>query len=192
MGSKHIMKDSPALSSKQVKTFTIYSSIFLAVASVCFLVFIQDKSLVDVFLDGYAPHVQIIIGLLVGSILAVVIRYVPFLSSLRQMARHLIGAQLQPKKVEIPLFAYATATGEELLFRAILQPFIGVWLTSVVFTLSHGSFDFKSRGMILFNVFLFISSVVMGLLYMHVGLLAVIMAHGIYNVWIMLYAIKSK
>lgn len=172
--------------------FTIYFSIFIAAVSVCYLVFIQDKSLANIFLDGYEPYLQIIIGLLVGSALAAIIRYVPFLLSLRQLARHLIGAQLQPKKAEISLFASATAIGEELLFRAILQPIIGVWLTSVVFALSHGGFDFKSRGMILFSVFLFISSIIMGLLYAHVGLLAAITAHGVYNVWIMLYAIKSK
>lgn len=53
------------------------------------------------------------------------------------------------------------AWAEELLFRAVIQPFLGVWLTSLIFMVIH--FRYLKKVYALFEVYLL--SVVLGWLY---------------------------
>jgi hypothetical protein len=70
---------------------------------------------------------------------------------------------------------------EELLIRAALQPLLGLWWSSALFTLAHWRTaalvrSAANRAFYLINVF--IVSLALGLLYEHVGLLAAILAHA--------------
>lgn len=89
---------------------------------------------------------------------------------------------------QISFFAGA---GEELLFRGAIQPLIGNTFTSMIFIAIHGYFKFRSPGHILFGVIMFGLSFMLGLLFEHVGLIAAMTAHAIYDV-IMLQIIQRR
>ena len=74
----------------------------------------------------------------------------------------------------------AAAIGEELLFRAALQPFLGVWIVSLLFLVTHVPvyrFRKLDKATLAQAAGIFACSVVLGLVYQYVGLVAAIMVH---------------
>jgi membrane protease YdiL (CAAX protease family) len=75
----------------------------------------------------------------------------------------------------------AAAVGEEALFRAALQPLLGVWLTSLVFLLTHTPlhrFRQLDRATLIQAAGVFGASVGLGFVFQYVGLLAAVMVHA--------------
>jgi hypothetical protein len=87
----------------------------------------------------------------------------------------------------------AAAIGEELLFRAAMQPLLGVWITSLVFLLTHTPvYQFrKLNGATLLQAAgVFGASVALGFIYQYVGLLAAMMVHTALDV-VGLYVVRN-
>ncbi|QNA97680.1 CPBP family intramembrane glutamic endopeptidase [Massilia sp. Se16.2.3] len=87
----------------------------------------------------------------------------------------------------------AAAIGEELLFRAALQPLLGVWITSIVFLLTHTPvyrFRKLNRATLVQALGVFGASVALGFLYQYVGLLAAMMVHTALDV-VGLYVVRT-
>jgi len=73
------------------------------------------------------------------------------------------------------------AIGEEMLFRAALQPLLGLWMTSVVFLVVHTPvyrFRRLDRATLVQAAGVFGASVVLGLVFQYVGLLAAMLVHA--------------
>jgi membrane protease YdiL (CAAX protease family) len=73
------------------------------------------------------------------------------------------------------------AIGEEMLFRAALQPLLGLWITSVVFLVVHTPvyrFRRMDRATLVQAAGVFGASVVLGLVFQYVGLLAAMLVHA--------------
>jgi uncharacterized protein len=72
--------------------------------------------------------------------------------------------------------------GEELLFRAALQPLVGLWIGAVIFAAAHirtatlSSPSNVKRFSYLLNVA--VAGVVLGLVFEHLGLVAAILVHA--------------
>jgi membrane protease YdiL (CAAX protease family) len=74
----------------------------------------------------------------------------------------------------------AAAIGEEMLFRAALQPLLGVWIVSLLFVLTHVPvYQFRKLdgATIAQAASVFIGSVVLGYVFEYVGLLAAMLVH---------------
>lgn len=71
--------------------------------------------------------------------------------------------------------------GEELLFRAGLQTFTGVWLTSIIFVAIHGYFSLKNLEMNYYGLLVFPFILLISLGYEHFGLWFSISAHFAYD-----------
>ena len=77
--------------------------------------------------------------------------------------------------------ALCAAIGEELLFRAALQPLLGVWIVSLVFLATHVPvYRFKrlDRATLIQAAGVFGASVVLGYTFLYVGLLAAMIVHA--------------
>jgi membrane protease YdiL (CAAX protease family) len=75
----------------------------------------------------------------------------------------------------------AAAVGEEMLFRAALQPLLGVWIVSLLFLLTHVPvyrFRQLDRATIAQAAGVFGGSVVLGFVFEYVGLLAAMLVHA--------------
>jgi membrane protease YdiL (CAAX protease family) len=76
--------------------------------------------------------------------------------------------------------ALAAAIGEEMLFRAALQPLLGVWIVSLLFLVTHMPvYRFRrfDRATLAQAAGVFGSSVVLGFTFQYVGLIAAILVH---------------
>jgi membrane protease YdiL (CAAX protease family) len=86
----------------------------------------------------------------------------------------------------------AAAFGEELLFRAALQPLLGIWTASLLFLLAHApAYRLRSLGRaeLIQAAGVFAVSVFLGLIFEYSGLLAAMLVHAALDI-AGLYAIR--
>ena len=124
--------------------------------------------------------------LLVGQVLALVaagLSWVLFrmTASTASSARTIQSyARLDLRGLNPLWISIAAAVGEEMLFRAALQPLLGVWIVSLLFLLTHfPAYRFrKLDGATLAQAAaVFGGSVVLGFVFQQVGLLAAMLVH---------------
>jgi membrane protease YdiL (CAAX protease family) len=75
----------------------------------------------------------------------------------------------------------AAAIGEEMLFRAALQPLMGVWIVSLIFLVSHMPlyrFRQLDGATLVQAASVFGGSVVLGFVFQYVGLIAAMLVHA--------------
>lgn len=99
-----------------------------------------------------------------------------------QAAQRELAAALGPQTTtSITVLAVTSAVGEELLFRAALQPALGFWWTAALFGALHGGYNPK---LIAWTVFAFLAGLLLGALADWTGsLLAPIVTHLTVNFW---------
>jgi uncharacterized protein len=79
-------------------------------------------------------------------------------------------------------FGLCAGVGEELLFRGALQPLLGIWWTGLLFALAHyGTGGFKSMNLMKWGyaAFLFLTSLMLGLVLIEIGLIAAVVLHSV-------------
>jgi membrane protease YdiL (CAAX protease family) len=79
-------------------------------------------------------------------------------------------------------FGLCAGIGEELLFRGALQPLLGIWWTGLIFALAHyGTGGFKSMNSMKWGyaAFLFLTSLMLGLVLTQIGLIATMVLHSV-------------
>ena len=83
------------------------------------------------------------------------------------------------------LIGLAAGIGEELLFRAALLPLLGLWLSSALFAVAHlRTTQLAARPLQQFGYIVntFFAGIALGLMFVHIGLLAAIGVHVIIDV----------
>ena len=128
---------------------------------------------------GEYPARDASVGLGAGLLLAFVSRLAVVLPAGRAMAEAFTRAIGRPSLWTCLALAAAAGTSEELLFRAVLQPELGIWLVTVLFAAAHFPFD---RSLALWPLLAFPTGLVFGGLYESTGAaLAPIVAHTVVN-----------
>lgn len=96
------------------------------------------------------------------------------------VVRALLGAQ-----IPLPVVLIVSASAgifEELFFRGVLQPILGLWPTAVLFVLLHGYVQWASWRHLLFTALMIVLSAGLGYLAREVALSAAMLAHAVYDV----------
>jgi membrane protease YdiL (CAAX protease family) len=84
-------------------------------------------------------------------------------------------------------FGLCAGIGEELLFRGSLQPLLGIWWTGLLFALAHyGTGRFNSMNLMKcgYAAFLFLTSLMLGLVLLQIGLIAAVVFHSVGDAFI--------
>jgi len=137
---------------------------------------------------GEPPIQQLFLGAVTGSLLAVLglaaftvgLRYIKGLFALREQMLTLFS------RVDLsgmnPLMIGITAgLWEEVLFRAAVQPIIGIWWGSLLFMLAHtgtGQFWTMNWKKAIYAFGVFVAGVMLGEIFEHVGIIAAIATHA--------------
>lgn len=117
------------------------------------------------------------VGLAVVALDALLERVIPALRDMGQAFRELLGAGMTPQRAL--LYASLSAIGEEILFRGLLQPWLGLVASSLIFGLMHFPPD---RRLLIWPVFAAAMGFAFGGLFLYTGdLLAPIVAHFTIN-----------
>jgi membrane protease YdiL (CAAX protease family) len=130
---------------------------------------------------------QALAGLVGGAALAAMqIRLLAASPRWRSFSQAALGGT-ELRGSDIVLISVAAGVAEELLFRAALQPLIGVWWTSLLFAAVHANYaplrhdrsDWGFSAAALLTVFGL--SVLLGVAYEYAGLAAAVAAHATYD-----------
>ncbi len=109
----------------------------------------------------------------------------------RDFFAKMIG-QLDPKIYHIIFYSTCAAVGEEILFRGAIQPFLGIWWTSVLFIFLHGYLNPYNWQITLYGVFMVMISAGLGYLYELLGIYAAMFAHFIYDLVMFLFLRREQ
>ena len=173
----------------QVLTCVAFSLIALAI------IFIAQHEPLSVLRGPMTAGEQLLLGLGLSA-LAAVASYASFrLTARSEATANTIKAygRLDLSGFNPVWISLAAAIGEELLFRAALQPLLGVWITSLIFLLTHTPvYQFRrlNKATLVQAAGVFGASVALGFIYQYVGLLAAMMVHTALDV-IGLYVVRN-
>jgi membrane protease YdiL (CAAX protease family) len=183
------------LTTGKLLILSIVSANIYLFLSLLILKYWQDGWLPSLFVSDFSLISQIGIGLGAGSLASAVIYFMILHSPISDViSDYSVFKALS--KADFSIFdntqiSFFAGVGEELLFRGAIQPLLGNTLTSIIFIGIHGYFKFRSPGHILFGVMMFGLSFMLGLLFEHIGLIAAMAAHAIYDL-IMLQLIQRR
>ena len=161
----------------------------------CLIIVVAQDEFLSVVRGPMGIATQLLCGLVLSA-LAAVVSYVSFrLTARSEATANTITAygRLDLSGLNPVWISLAAAIGEELLFRAALQPLLGVWITSLIFLLTHTPvYQFRrlNRATLVQAAGVFGASVVLGFIYQNVGLLAAMMVHTALDV-VGLYVVRN-
>jgi len=161
----------------------------------CLIIVVAQDEFLSVVRGPMGIATQLLCGLVLSA-LAAVVSYVSFrLTAKSEATANTITAygRLDLSGLNPVWISLAAAIGEELLFRAALQPLLGVWITSVIFLLTHTPvYQFRrlNKATLVQAAGVFGVSVVLGFIYQNVGLLAAMMVHTALDV-VGLYVVRN-
>ena len=92
---------------------------------------------------------------------------------------------------DILFYSFCAGVGEEILFRGVLQPLLGLWFAAVLFVLLHGYISIKDWKKSIYGVFLVFVSAGFGYLFSYIDIYAAMAAHFIFDV-IMFFKLKNE
>lgn len=93
---------------------------------------------------------------------------------------------------EIIFISTCAGIGEEILFRGAIQPFLGVWLTAIVFVAIHGYLNPLNWRLSLYGIYMTAIIGGMGYLTIYLGLVAAITAHIAIDIVLLTALARSK
>jgi membrane protease YdiL (CAAX protease family) len=139
-------------------------------------------------LQGSPVEWQAMCGFLIGLAVAVpawmlVENVRPFTPFRRQM--HEFAGRLDLQGLNPLWMGLCAGIGEEMLFRGALQPLVGLWATSLVFTLLHyqtGGFRTMNRMKWVYAALVLLASLLLGYIFDALGLIAAAFTHSTIDV----------
>lgn len=141
--------------------------------------------LVPVLVGKFNIAIQVLIGIAGGGcmiLLAFFMSKWEFLNEVQsKFAIQLGGYQLSLQ--EIVFLSFCAGFGEEMLFRGMLQPWLGIFFTAFLFIALHGYISVKSSAHLIFGLALWSMGIGLGLLGAYSGLISAAIAHMIYDIY---------
>ena len=139
----------------------------------------QDTTLQRILSGGRSVWFQLFIGLSFGALsgmLAWGLISTHFMSALRWHYASLMS-RLKMGFKDILFLSLCAGFGEELFFRAGLQSYMGIWLTSFVFVALHGYLNPLKPRLMLYGLFMVVVIAGFGKLYANFGIITSMSAH---------------
>lgn len=141
--------------------------------------FFAEQPLSELWSYGENWGYQLLRGVLFGTIAVLNMLWLirtPLLTAPREFFTQLIK-KADLKLPDIIFLSLAAGIGEEILFRAAIQHYLGIWLTAIVFVAVHGYLNPYNTKMSVYGILMVFVSAGLGYLFEYVGLLAAISAH---------------
>lgn len=141
-------------------------------------------SLFRVFFEGWPYWQQILLGTGFGLI-ASILAWRIIQSTILKEVRKFFVKLLKPfgfRFGDILFISFSAGIGEELLFRASIQPLLGIWFTAFLFVLLHGYLSVWNWQLSIYGAFMVIVAAGFGYLFRYTGILSAIMAHAVIDI----------
>ena len=141
--------------------------------------------LVPVLVGKFNIAIQVLIGVAGGGCMILLAFFMSKWEYLNEVQSkftiQLGGYQLTLQ--EIVFLSFCAGFGEEILFRGMLQPWLGIFFTAFLFIALHGYISVKSSAHLIFGLALWSMGIGLGLLGAYSGLISAAIAHMIYDIY---------
>lgn len=179
------------------KKFLLVCSIFtlgLIFLSTLLINIFHSKTLLDVFLKGIPWHHQILHGSIFGALAATSILAflkIKYFENVNHFFEEILTI-LKLKIIDIFFISACAGISEELFFRATIQPWLGLWVTSILFIALHGYLDFTKLKLFFIGLFMVLVAAGLGFMYENAGIISAIMAHIVFDIIMLFHFIKKN
>lgn len=144
---------------------------------------LQDQSFVEVLWRGYPLVYQLAIGMVSGMVSAGIALFLisqAFFFREKAFYYGLISS-LNLSPFGMLVLSLCAGIGEELFFRAGIQPFLGIWWTAILFVFIHGYLNPRNWRISVYGVVMVMIIAGFGYLFETAGIFAAIIAHAVFD-----------
>ena len=155
--------------------------------------FFTESDFLYIFVSKSNLLYETFAGLIVGIISGTIGWKIISLKFMAPVLNKYIGL-ISSIDIDLSLFifiSFCAGVGEEILFRGVLQPLIGIWITAVLFVAIHGYLNPVNWRISIYGIYLTLVIGIIGHLTDWLGLTTAIIAHMIIDV-ILFYKINQK
>lgn len=168
-----------------IQLVSLLSGLFWILLGFVIIYFFQEKPIYEPFTEGLEVWYQLLTGLIFGAIFSFLALQLLHNEKMKAVIES-YGIIQQIRELKLTPFQMVTLSlvagiSEEFLFRAAIQPLLGVWLTSIIFIGIHGYIRLSSIPKFLYTMFTFLLSCALGYLYIAFGIYSAMMAHAVYD-----------
>lgn len=145
---------------------------------------VQERSFVTVLLEGMTVPLQLGFGIAYGLVTALLALWIISRDFFKKEKKfyHSIIFQLNLNFASIIFLSLCAGIGEEIFFRAGLQPLLGLWPTSVIFVLLHGYLNPYNWRISIYGIAMVFFMAGVGYLFREVGLISAMAAHAVLDI----------
>lgn len=135
----------------------------------------------------YVKYVPIFLssGIIVGLII-IYLTDLPFFEKPLSRYRNMLQ-DLRITIFQAIFLSICAGVGEEIFFRGAIQPFLGIWLTSIIFVAIHGYYSYKNWPVTVFGLSLTLFIAFIGWAASELSLWHAIAAHFSYDFVLLMY-----
>jgi len=152
----------------------------------------HDIRFFSLFQTETAWYIQVGVGLVYGIVAALIGWHIvnqAFLSTTRSFFAKLIQ-DLNLSITDILFISFCAGAGEEILFRGAIQPYLGVWITAILFVAIHGYLNPMNWRISIYGVYMCLVIAGIGYLCDEMGITTAISAHFAIDV-VLLYMLVN-
>lgn len=152
------------------------------------IAWIFDVKLLERWIGPAPLLVQLAVGVVMGLVAGFTARFIisrDFMRSVRLKYARMFG-NLDLSLSEVMFIAVCAGFGEELLFRGVIQPLLGIAITSVLFVAIHGYLNPKDWRVSVYGLFMSLVIVGFGLATDFFGIWSAIIAHTLVDIILLL------
>jgi len=156
--------------------------------------FFQEIGIREMLFEGYAIYWQVLIGIAYGLVtagLALALVSRKGMESVSGVFHHLFS-KLDLQTEDIVFYSFCAGFGEEFLFRAGIQPLLGLWPTAIIFVAIHGYLNPRNWRIFIYGFLLVFVSAGFGYLFEIVGIFSAAIAHMVFDIVMFRYLIKKS
>ncbi len=151
------------------------------------------KRPLDLFLSDTELYVELLLGTGFG-IVAALVALIAVKNGLAKQLSSDLGDFFKKGSLGITdavFFSFCAGVGEEILFRAGIQPFLGILVTSVFFVAIHGYLNVRHLNIFAYGLIMVGISIGLGYLFQEIGLISAIVAHTVFDIIMFSYLLKN-
>lgn len=156
---------------------------FPLVAYFIFIIF-SDKSFFSIFQTKSNVYIEVYMGIVFG-ILAGTTAWDIISSKLLRPVLNKYKSLIVNLNLTFPIILFVSicaGVGEEIMFRGVLQPLLGIWITAILFVAIHGYLNPTDWRLSIYGLYMTLIIAVIGLFTQLFGLTSAMIAHAIIDV----------
>lgn len=156
---------------------------FPLVAYILFIIF-NDNSFLSIFQTKSNIYIEIYMGIIFG-LLAGTTAWDIINSNFLKPVLKKYKSLIVNLKLTLPVILFVSicaGVGEEIMFRGVLQPLLGIWLTAILFVAIHGYLNPADWRLTIYGIYMTLIIATIGLFTQLFGLTSAMIAHAIIDV----------